>query len=79
MTPEQDARFRKIIVEHLGADLEKVTDSASFADDLGADSLDAIEVVMAVEEEFDIEILDEEAETILTVGEALSHLSKRLS
>jgi acyl carrier protein len=61
-------RVRKIVIEHLDADPEKVTEKASFIDDLGADSLDNVELVMAFEEEFDIEIPDDAAETIQTVG-----------
>lgn len=79
MTADDVASLRKIIVEHLGVDLAKVTDDASFIDDLGADSLDTIELVMAIEEEFDIEISDADAETILTVGDAIEHLSRRLA
>ena len=65
-------RVKKIVVEHLGVDAEKVTDNASFIDDLGADSLDTVELVMAFEEEFGVEIPDDAAETILTVGDAIS-------
>ncbi len=66
---------KKIIAEHLGIDdMEKITDDAKFIDDLGADSLDTVELVMAFEEAFDVEIPDEKAETILTVGDAISHL-----
>ena len=70
-------RVKKIVVEHLGADEDKVTDSASFIEDLGADSLDTVELVMAFEEAFDVEIPDEKAETILTVGDAISHLETK--
>ena len=63
-------RVRKIVIEHLDADPEKVTEKASFIDDLGADSLDNVELVMAFEEEFDIEIPDDAAEHIQTVGDA---------
>ena len=60
--------------EHLGVDADKVTDGASFIDDLGADSLDTVELVMAFEEEFDIEIPDEEAEKIQSVGQAVEYI-----
>ena len=69
-------RVRKIVVEHLGVDAEKVTPEASFIDDLGADSLDTVELVMAFEEEFGIEIPDDAAETIQTVGDAVKFLEK---
>ena len=64
-------KVKKIIVEHLGVDEAKVTDEASFIDDLGADSLDTVELVMAFEGEFGSEISDSEAEKILTVGDAI--------
>ena len=70
-------RVKKIVVEHLGVDEDKVVDNASFIDDLGADSLDTVELVMAFEEAFDVEIPDEKAETILTVGDAISHLEAK--
>ena len=69
-------RVKKIVVEHLGVDSEKVIDGASFIDDLGADSLDTVELVMAFEEEFGVEIPDDAAETILTVGDAIVFLEK---
>ncbi|RCL01798.1 MAG: acyl carrier protein [Candidatus Tokpelaia sp. JSC085] len=69
-------RVRKIVVEHLGVDVDKVTEGASFIDDLGADSLDTVELVMAFEEEFGVEIPDDAAETILTVGDAVQFIDK---
>jgi acyl carrier protein len=69
-------RVKKIVIEHLGVDSEKVTEAASFIDDLGADSLDTVELVMAFEEEFGVEIPDDAAETILTVGDAIGFLDK---
>ena len=68
-------RVKKIVVEHLGVDEDKVTDSASFIEDLGADSLDTVELVMAFEEEFSCEIPDDAAEKILTVKDAISFIS----
>ncbi|MEM0943045.1 MAG: acyl carrier protein [Pseudomonadota bacterium] len=70
------ARVKKIVVEHLSVDEDKVTDKASFIDDLGADSLDTVELVMAFEEEFGIEIPDETAEKIQTVGDAVTLISE---
>ena len=71
-------KVKKIIAEHLGIDdMEKITEDAKFIDDLGADSLDTVELVMAFEEAFDVEIPDEKAETILTVGDAISHLEAK--
>ena len=67
-------RVKKIVVEHLGVEEEKVTKTASFIDDLGADSLDTVELVMAFEEEFGIEIPDEEAEKISTVQAAIDYI-----
>jgi acyl carrier protein len=69
-------RVKKIVVDHLGVEAEKVTENASFIDDLGADSLDTVELVMAFEEEFGCEIPDDAAETILTVGDAIKFLDK---
>ncbi|MGI9351298.1 MAG: acyl carrier protein [Rhizobiaceae bacterium] len=68
--------IKKIVVEHLDVDPDKVTDNASFIDDLGADSLDNVELVMAFEEEFDVEIPDDAAETIQTVGDAIKFVEK---
>jgi len=69
-------RVKKIVVEHLGVDEAKVTDTASFIDDLGADSLDTVELVMAFEEEFGCEIPDDAAEKIVTVKDAISFISE---
>src|SRR6187200_1228120 len=69
-------RVKKIVVEHLGVEADKVTDNASFIDDLGADSLDTVELVMAFEEEFGCEIPDDAAEQIQTVGDAVKFLEK---
>ena len=69
-------KVKSIIVEQLGVDEEEVTPDASFVDDLGADSLDTVELVMAFEEEFGCEIPDDAAETILTVGDAIKFLEK---
>ncbi|MEP2943276.1 MAG: acyl carrier protein [Hyphomicrobiales bacterium] len=67
-------RVKKIVIEHLGVEADKVAIEASFIDDLGADSLDTVELVMAFEEEFGVEIPDDAAETILTVGDAVKFL-----
>lgn len=69
-------RVKKIVVEHLGVDEAKVTESASFIDDLGADSLDTVELVMAFEEEFSVDIPDDAAEKIQTVGDAVSFIQE---
>jgi len=69
-------RVTKIVVEHLGVEAEKVQPKASFIDDLGADSLDTVELVMAFEEEFNCEIPDDVAETIQTVGDAVKFLEE---
>jgi len=69
-------RVKKIVVEHLGVDEAKVVENANFIDDLGADSLDTVELVMAFEEEFGVEIPDDQAETIATVGDAVRYLDK---
>ena len=70
-------RVKKIVIEHLGIDEDKVVESASFIDDLGADSLDTVELVMAFEEEFGIEIPDDAAETILTVKNAVDFIESQ--
>ncbi len=69
-------RVKKIVVEHLGVEADKVVENANFIDDLGADSLDTVELVMAFEEEFNVEIPDDAAETIVTVGDAIKFLEK---
>ena len=67
-------KVKAIVVEHLGVEAEKVTDTASFIDDLGADSLDNVELVMAFEEEFGVEIPDDAAEKIVTVKDAITYI-----
>ena len=74
-----EGKFQEIIVDRLGVDPNQITPEASFIDDLGADSLDTVELVMAFEEEFDIEIPDEDAEKLTTVGKAMEYLKKRLA
>ncbi len=69
-------RIKKIIIDQLGIEEGKISIESSFIDDLGADSLDIVELIMAFEEEFDIEIPDEDAEKIKTVGDAVNYLSK---
>ena len=69
-------RVKKIVVEHLGVEEAKVTDNASFIDDLGADSLDTVELVMAFEEEFGVEIPDDAAEKISTVSDAIKYIDE---
>ncbi len=69
-------RVKKIVVEHLGVDEGKVKEGASFIDDLGADSLDTVELVMAFEEEFNVEIPDDAAEKIQTVGDAINFIKE---
>ncbi|HRK22534.1 MAG TPA: acyl carrier protein [Fimbriimonadaceae bacterium] len=73
-----DERVKKIIAEQLGVEEEEVTLEAHFVEDLGADSLDTVELVMALEEEFEIEIPDEDAEKILTVGKALDYIKEKV-
>lgn len=79
MSDTIETRVKNIIVDHLGVDEDKVTDDASFIDDLGADSLDTVELIMAFEEEFGIEISDEEGDAIVTVGNAIAFLKKAKS
>jgi acyl carrier protein len=76
-TKPVDERVKEIIVEQLGVEAGDVTPAAKFIEDLGADSLDTVELVMAFEEEFDIEIPDEHAEKITTVGEAIQYISEK--
>ena len=71
-------KVKDIIVEELGVERDKLTESASFMDDLGADSLDTVELVMAFEKEFDIDIPDEDAEKMRTVGDALKYLHEKM-
>jgi acyl carrier protein len=71
---ETGERVKKIVVEHLGVEAEKVSEEASFIDDLGADSLDIVELVMAFEEEFGVEIPDDAAEKITTVKDAIDYI-----
>ena len=70
-------RVKKIVIEHLNAEAEKVTENARFIDDLGADSLDTVELVMAFEEEFNVEIPDDAAESIVTVGDAVKFITSK--
>ena len=76
MSEPTDARVREIIINELGVEPEKVTDEASFVEDLGADSLDTVELVMAFEEEFGIDIPDEDAEQMRTVGDAIKYIKE---
>ena len=71
-------RGKKIIIERLGVDENQITDNASFKDDLGADSLDIVELVMELEDEFNIEIPDEKAETFETVGDVANYIESKL-
>ena len=79
MSKDVGATVKKIVADHLGVDEQKVTDEASFIDDLGADSLDTVELVMALEEEFETEIPDEEAEKITTVQQAVDYINNNLN
>jgi acyl carrier protein len=79
MSEPTEARVREIIINELGVEGEKVTDEASFVEDLGADSLDTVELVMAFEEEFGIDIPDEDAEQMRTVGDAVKYLKENAS
>jgi acyl carrier protein len=75
---ELEEKVKDIIVEELGVEREKLAEGASFMEDLGADSLDTVELVMAFEKEFDIDIPDEEAEKLRTVGDALKYLHEKM-
>ena len=77
MTKDVGNKVKKMVADHLGIEEVKVTDEASFIDDLGADSLDTVELVMAFEEEFGSEISDSEAERILTVGDAIKFIESK--
>lgn len=77
MAESTEERVREIIVNELGVESEKVSSAASFVEDLGADSLDTVELVMAFEEEFGIEIPDEDAENLQTVGDAIRYLQEK--
>jgi acyl carrier protein len=72
-----DSKIKTIIAEQLGVKPEEVTPNASFVDDLGADSLDTVELIMALEEEFNIEIPDEDAEKMKTVGDAIKYIEEK--
>ena len=74
MTEDISTKVKKMVADHLGVDEAKVTEDTNFIDDLGADSLDTVELVMAFEEEFGAEISDSEAEKILTVGDAIKFI-----
>jgi acyl carrier protein len=77
MADSTEAKVKEIIINELGVEPEKVTPEASFVEDLGADSLDTVELVMAFEEEFGIEIPDEDAENLQTVGDAIRYLKEK--
>ena len=77
MADDVAGKVKKIVADHLGIDIAKVTEEASFIDDLGADSLDTVELVMAFEEEFGSEISDSEAEKILTIGDAVKFIESK--
>ena len=79
MTKDVAVKVKKMVADHLGIDESKVTEEANFIDDLGADSLDTVELVMAFEEEFGSEISDSEAEKILTVGDAIKFIESKAS
>ena len=76
MTKDVAVKVKKMVVDHLGVEESKVTDEANFIDDLGADSLDTVELVMALEEEFETEIPDQDAEKITTVHDVVSYITE---
>ena len=78
-SPEMEARLKKIVAEQLGVDEAKIVPSARFSDDLNADSLDLVEMIMSLEEEFGVEIPDEAAEKILTVADAMDYIDAHAS
>ena len=79
MTPEElSSKIKSVVVDKLGVKPEQVTDDANFIDDLGADSLDLVELVMALEDEFDVEIPDEDAETLKTVKTVLEYVQSKI-
>jgi acyl carrier protein len=78
MSTELESRMKGLIVEQLGVSKEEVRPGASFFDDLGADSLDIVELVMSMEEEFDVEIPDEDVEKMRTIGDAIEYLKERV-
>ena len=75
---EVQAKLKDIVIDRLNADEDQIKPEASFVEDLGADSLDIVELIMGIEEEFDIEIPDEDAEKLTTVGEAMSYVKSKL-
>ena len=77
MSDDLGAKIRSIIVDKLGVDEDSITDESSFTNDLGADSLDTVELIMEFEKEFDLTIPDEDAENIGTVGDAISYLTEK--
>ncbi len=79
MTKEIGSKVKKMVADHLGVEESKITEESNFIDDLGADSLDTVELVMAFEEEFGSEISDSEAEKILTVGDAIKFIESKSS
>lgn len=79
VSPELETRLIKIVADQLGVEADKVVPEASFTDDLGADSLDLVELMMAMEEEFGFEIPDEDAEKMVTVGDAYNYVKEKMS